>query len=123
MDIVAMIAESKIKEAIANGDLDNLPNKGQPLIMEDLSSIPSELRAGYKILKNAGVLPEELQIRKDMITLQDLIDCCNDEKEKIKLRKRLNEKLLRFNILMEKKKISCNVELYKNKIYEKLGGI
>lgn len=122
MDIVAMIAENKIKEAMEQGEFDNLSNKGKPLVMEDLSHIPPEMRASYKILKDSGVLPEELQLRKDIITMQDLINCCYDEEEKNKLRKKLNEKLLRFNILMDSKKINCPIGFYRDKIYAKLGG-
>lgn len=119
MDIVAMIAENKIKEAISRGEFDNLPNKGKPLVMEDLSHVPSELRVSYKILKNAGVLPEELQLRKDIITIQDLVNSCYDECEKNKLKKKLNEKILRFNILMDRKQINCNIDFYKDKIHHK----
>jgi hypothetical protein len=122
MDVIAMIAESKIREAIEKGDLNNLPNKGKPLILEDLSHVPADLRAGYKILKNSNVLPAEIQLKKDIVTLQDLINCCYDEQEKHQLRKKLNEKTLRFNLLMEKNKINCSIEFYKNKIYEKLNG-
>ena len=122
MDIVAMIAENKIKEAMINGEFENLPNKGKPLVLEDLSHVPSDLRIGYKILKNAGVLPEELQLRKAIITIQDLIDSCHDKYEKNKLKKKLCEKILRFNILMDRKQINCNIDFYEDKIHNKLSG-
>ncbi|MEG6615840.1 DnaJ family domain-containing protein [Peptococcaceae bacterium 1198_IL3148] len=120
MDVITMIAESKIREAMEKGELDNLPNKGQPLILEDLSHVPADLRAGYKILKNSNVLPEEIQLKKDIVTLQDLINCCYDNEKKNGLKKRLNEKVLRFNMLMEKRQINCNIDYYKDKIYDKL---
>lgn len=114
-----MIAENKIREAIEKGDLDNLPNKGKPIILEDLSHVPADLRVGYKILKNSNVLPAEIQLKKDIVTLEDLIDCCYDEQKKHQLKKKLNEKTLRFNIMMDKNKINCSSEFYKNKIYAK----
>ncbi|MTI81660.1 MAG: DUF1992 domain-containing protein [Firmicutes bacterium] len=120
MDVVAMIAENKIREAIEKGDLNNLPNQGKPLPFEDLSHVPEELRSGYKLLKNANVLPEEIQLKKDILTLQDLIDCCHNEGEKSSFKKKLNEKVLRFHLLMERKQINCTIDFYKNKIYEKL---
>jgi hypothetical protein len=61
MDIFLAIAEGKIREAVLNGEFDNLPNKGKPLSLDDMAHIPEELRAGYTILKNAGVLPEEME--------------------------------------------------------------
>lgn len=57
MDVFLNIAEEKIRQAIRNGDLDNIPGKGKPLQLEDLSMVPPELRMSYKILKNAGMIP------------------------------------------------------------------
>ncbi|PKM79135.1 MAG: hypothetical protein CVU88_07340 [Firmicutes bacterium HGW-Firmicutes-13] len=64
MDIFYKIAEGKIQEAIQEGVFDNLPGKGKPLNLEDMSNVPPELRIGYKILKNAGILPEEFRLKK-----------------------------------------------------------
>ncbi|MCQ6267499.1 DUF1992 domain-containing protein [Fictibacillus sp. WQ 8-8] len=121
MDFAFLMAEQRIKEAIDNGDFDHLPGKGKPLELEDLSSVPPELRIGYKILKNANILPEEVQLKKEMMTLQDLIDCCMDPSEKEKLKKKWNEKSLRFNSLMEKRSLtrSSVFGAYKDKIYKK----
>ncbi|GAV23503.1 DnaJ family domain-containing protein [Carboxydothermus pertinax] len=119
MDILMYLAEEKILEAQKNGVFDNLPGKGQKIIPEDLSMLPEELRAGYIILKNAGVLPEELQLKKELLTLQNLIDCCYDDEERKVLKKTYNEKILRFNLLLErrKKQNSPVVKAYLNKIY------
>ena len=56
-----LIAELKIAEAIANGDLDNLPGEGRPLELDDNSLVPEELRLAYRILKNAGFVPPEVE--------------------------------------------------------------
>jgi hypothetical protein len=53
------IAERKIAEAIAAGELDNLPGAGRPLDLEDDLLIPEELRMAHRILKNAGYSPTE----------------------------------------------------------------
>ncbi|GAW91004.1 DnaJ family domain-containing protein [Calderihabitans maritimus] len=122
MDIFEKIAEDKIREAMEKGEFDNLSGKGKPLELEDLSRVPEELRAGYKILKNAGILPEELELKKEIISLQDLINCCYEEEEKQLLTQKLSEKILRFNILMEKRRVkNAALRYYKNRIYQKLG--
>jgi len=123
MEFLARIAEEKIREAIASGELENLPGKGRPLLPEDLSRVPEELRAAYIILKNAGVLPEELQLKKEILSLQKMLACCTGEEEKTALNRRLNEKILRFNLLMEKRKINCSgaARLYLDKVYKRLG--
>lgn len=55
------IAERKIAEAIANGDFDDLPGSGKPLELDDDSLVPEELRLAYRILKNAGFVPPEIE--------------------------------------------------------------
>jgi len=105
MDIFLIMAEERIRQSIQNGDFENLPGKGKPLELEDLSSVPEDLRMGYKILKNAGMVPEEVQLKKDMLKLEDLLACCVDKQERAALQSKLTEKELRFNQLMEKRKI------------------
>lgn len=120
MDIITKIVEEKLRKAAENGEFDNLPGRGKPLEFEDLTAVPPELRAGYKILKNSGVLPEELEIKKENVTLQNLINCCYDEEERRVLKKKLNENILRFNILMENRnRKNKAISYYKGKIYKK----
>lgn len=121
MDLFAIIAEGKIREAIENGEFDNLLNKGKPLKLDDLHNIPEELRAGYIILKNAGVLPEELELKKEIVSLQKLIDCCHEDNEKNSLQRKLTYKMLKFDIMMEKRKLNHALGYYKSKIYQKFG--
>jgi hypothetical protein len=122
VDYLSRIAEQRILEAIERGELKNLAYEGKPLEIENLSNIPEELRMGYKILKNAHILPEELEIKKEMLSLQDLIDCCTSASERQFLQKKLNEKTLRFNLLMEKRRCSGSVlNSYRKRIYLKLG--
>nr|WP_206738176.1 DUF1992 domain-containing protein [Fictibacillus sp. S7] len=115
------MAEQRIKDAIQKGDLDHLPGKGKPLELEDLSTVPQELRMGYKILKNAGYVPEEVQLKKEMMSIQDLIDLCQDPAEKETLKKKWTEKSLRFNSLMEKRKMSSSSAFgaYRDKFHKK----
>ena len=43
-------AERHIAEAQAKGEFDNLVGSGEPLILDDDSHVPPELRAGYRLL-------------------------------------------------------------------------
>ncbi|EHG7611031.1 TPA: DUF1992 domain-containing protein [Citrobacter sedlakii] len=67
-------AERHILEAQSKGEFDHLPGRGEPLILDDDSHVPAELRAGYRLLKNAGCLPPELEQRKEAIALLDLLN-------------------------------------------------
>jgi hypothetical protein len=56
-----IIAERKIEEAIARGELDELPGAGQPLDLDDVDPLlPEELRMAYRILRNAGMGPDDM---------------------------------------------------------------
>lgn len=122
MSIIDILAEAKIQEGLKSGAFDNLEGKGKPLKHEDLSAVPEDLRVGYKMLKNAGYLPEELQLKKDIVTLNELIRCCGDESERQLLSSELRIKRLKFNQLMEKRSVrkSMTFRNYRNKIFNRL---
>ena len=69
-----LIAERKIAEALARGELENLPGAGRPLELDDDALIPEELRAAYRILKNAGFVPPEVQTLNDIASLERYVN-------------------------------------------------
>ncbi|QCA03079.1 DnaJ family domain-containing protein [Pantoea vagans] len=73
MWLVDELAEQHIKAALEKGELSNLPGSGKPLQLDDDSYVPPELRAGYRLLKNAGFLPPELELRREAMEVNDLI--------------------------------------------------
>ena len=103
MDAFRSIAEEKIKEAIERGEFDRLPGFGKPLPPDDAEGVPEELRLAFKVLKNAGLLPEEMQLRKEMLTLEDLLRCAGDDGERKRLQTELTLKRLRYKTLMEQR--------------------
>lgn len=66
-------AERHIIDAQRKGEFEDLCGAGEPLVLDDDSHVPVELRAGYRLLKNAGCLPPELEQRKEAIQLLDLL--------------------------------------------------
>jgi hypothetical protein len=95
-------ADEKIKEAIARGEFDNLPGKGKPLDLDAYFATPEHLRMGYSILKSAGVVPEEMELLKQIEDLKKSLDSCTSEIEKRAIQKQLSEKLTNFNLRMER---------------------
>jgi len=120
MDAFAAIAERKIQEAMERGEFDGLPGKGKPLDLEDEVMVPPELRLAYKVLKNAGYLPPELELHNEIVRLRDLIDAVADETEKRARIKELNVKLLRFNILKKRPVHLEAVPEYRDRVIDKL---
>lgn len=83
-------AERHISDAQRKGEFDNLPGSGEPLVLEDDSHIAPELRAGYRLLKNAGCLPPELEQRREAVELVDLLKSVRkDDPRHIELSRRL----------------------------------
>ena len=68
--MLEFIAEQRIAEAIAKGELDDLPGAGRPLALDDAAHVPEELRLGYRILKNAGYVPPELETLNQIAQLE-----------------------------------------------------
>ena len=82
--VIQLVAERRIEEAQSQGLFDNLPGAGKPLELEDLSHVPEDMRMAYKILRNAGCLPPELEERKEINRLIDLLEHCEDEQERVR---------------------------------------
>jgi len=95
----ARIVEERIREAQQEGAFDNLPGKGKPLMLEDLSAVPEDLRMAYHILRNAHVLPPEAELQKEIHTLQDLLKYVEDGGERKALAKELEWKVIRLDLL------------------------
>ena len=98
MGWIERIAEERIRAAQDEGLFDNLPGKGKPLQLEDDSAVPEELRLTFKILRNAGYLPIEMEIRKEICSLHQLIKTTIDEETRSELRRELSFLLLKENL-------------------------
>jgi len=73
MQILDMLAEQRILEAIERGEFDDLPGRGRPLDLDEDLIVPEELRVAYRILKNAGFLPREVEMRREIRDVRELI--------------------------------------------------
>ena len=98
MEFLDKIVEERIQRAQEDGVFDNLPGKGKPLKLEDDSFIPEDLRLTYKILKNSNCLPVEMELRKQIFNLRQLLNASIDEEARRDLRRELNLVILRFNL-------------------------
>lgn len=90
LSIIQTIAERKIQQAMTEGTLADLSHwKNKPLPPDDMANVPADLRMGYRLLKNAGYLPEELAVHKEITRLEQLLETCTDEKEKVRQLKKI----------------------------------
>jgi hypothetical protein len=93
--------ESIIREAMARGEFDDLPGKGKPVDLTDYFNTPEDFRLAYSIMKNAGVLPEEVEILKEIEALNGELEACKDEGERKQLKKKIEDRKMRVSLLLE----------------------
>ena len=84
------LVEQRIREAQEKGEFDDLPGAGAPLDLEDDALVPEELRAAYRLLKNAGFLPPELEAHGEIRQLEQLLRTVEDAGERASLIARIN---------------------------------
>lgn len=115
------IIEKRIKDAQEKGDFDNLPGSGEPIKVEDDSHVPEDLRLAYKILKNANCVPPEIQLRKDIRKMEDMLAGMKDEKEKYRQIKKINFLIMQLSMTRTASPLLEDTEVYYHKIVEKTG--
>jgi hypothetical protein len=113
------IIEKRIQDAQNNGDFDNLPGKGKPIDLENDRNIPEDLRLTYKILRNADCLPPELQLKKEIRVMEDMLDGIPDEKEKFRHIKKINYKIMQLNMMGKGSPLLGESEVYYRKVVDK----
>jgi hypothetical protein len=114
------IVEERIRAAQENGEFDNLPGRGEPLPLDDSSHIPEDLRIAYKILKNANCLPPEVQEKKKIRQMEELLASIPDEKERYKLIKKINYRIMKLNIMGKKSPLLEENQIYYKRVVDKI---
>jgi len=82
MTALDALAEERIREALKNGEFDNLPGSGKPLRLDDDALVPQELRAAYRVLRNAGFVPPELEAHRELRDVEALLRVAASEAER-----------------------------------------
>ena len=96
------LVEQKIREAQEAGEFDRLEGAGRPVNLDAYFATPEELRAGYAVLKNAGVLPEEAAVLKEANELAARLEDCRDAAERERLKRAIHDLKLKYDLLVER---------------------
>ena len=101
IDIFQLIAERKIAEAIERGEFDDLPGQGQPLrLSHDLLESP-ERRLANTMLKNAGMAPVEISLRRELVQLKQEYARAKTAEERRALMREIRLMVLRINLMQQ----------------------
>lgn len=84
MNIFQELAERAIQEAQQRGEFEGLSGQGRPLPQESDPFMPETLRMAYKMLKNAGYVPEEIQAQREIRSLIECLEQETDESRKMR---------------------------------------
>jgi len=101
------IVEAIIRDAIARGEFENLPGQGKPVDLTDYFNTPEDIRVAQAMLKNAEMVPVEVELLQEIVALKELILSSSDEEQKAKYRKTLEDKQLQFNLFIERRQRSA----------------
>ena len=96
------LVEQKIREAQEAGEFDRLAGAGRPVDLDAYFATPEELRAGYAVLKNAGVLPEEAAVLGELNEAAARLEACQDEEERERLRLVVRDLQLKYDLWVER---------------------
>jgi hypothetical protein len=117
---IEKIAEERIREAQERGEFDGLPGAGRPLDLEDDAHVPEELRMAWRVLKNAGCLPPELEADREIKSAIELLEGMTDEAERYRQMQRLNLMVTRLNMSRRRPVFLEAEQLYYEKIVAKV---
>ncbi len=96
--------EQIIREAMERGEFDHLPGAGKPMDLSAYFDLPEDVRLAYTLLKNADILPEEVELLRQIADLEQQALLETDAEHSRTLRRAAEEKRLRFHLLMERRK-------------------
>jgi len=97
------VAETRINEAMAQGEFDNLPGAGQPLDLESYFSTPEDVRMAFSILKNAQCVPPEVELLQEVATLKEELARATDAVTVRQLHQRLAERQMVLAMTLERR--------------------
>jgi DNA-binding transcriptional ArsR family regulator len=97
------IIKQWVEQVEKSGELKNSPQFGKPFDFNDgYSETPEELRAAYKILKNAGYVPAEVELFRQLAALKDQLAAADDEEECNRLRTKLAEMQQKVTMMLDR---------------------
>ncbi len=92
----------KLDEAQLSGELSSAPSYGKPMLSDaGWEQTPEEFRMGFKILKNAGVLPPEVELFHQRAQLRAALEAASTEPDRLAIQKTLSELEQRISLRLE----------------------
>ena len=94
---------SALQHSQRSGELSSAPSWGKPLNLGDgYEETPAELRMGYKILKDAGVVPPEVELMQRIEAQRQAVAAAADDSSAAPLQRQLVEMQQQLQLRLER---------------------
>lgn len=110
MSVFASVAESRIQECLESGGHTRLEGAGRPLELDAYFAAPSSLRAGFGLLKSAGVPPPEVEAMRTVAFLREQMTRGASAGERAALRSELQLRETELAMGLERMKRSIKAD-------------
>ena len=91
-----------LQQALESGELQRAKGYGKPLPeTSGWDDTPEALRMAFKILKDAGAAPPEIEMFHERARLRTALEACTDEAEKERLRAELSQLEQKISLRLE----------------------
>lgn len=98
------LVEEIIQEAMARGEFADLPGRGKPIDLNAYFDTPEDVRTAYALLKNAGMVPQEVELLQQITALKEQLANTTNQEQGQKLSRRIQELQVQFAVIMERQK-------------------
>ncbi len=96
MIVLDLLAEQRIREAQVRGAFDALPGAGRPLDLDEPPLVPDDVRMANRILKNAGFVPPEVELRRELHAASRSVAEARDDTARVAALRKLHALELRI---------------------------
>ena len=99
---MSLSVEAIIQAAIARGELDDVPYKGQRIPLDDDSGVPEDERLAFRVLKNANMVPPEVASMNELVELRKERAHATDPAQKAALGRKIATQEAGLRLRMER---------------------
>jgi hypothetical protein len=97
--VTSKAVEEAIRAARERGEFDDLPGRGKPLDHSQYFAQPEELRISHHLLRNAGFVPEEVELMREVGELSERLRACRDDAERKRLMREIEARRIKIDLL------------------------
>jgi hypothetical protein len=96
--VTSKAVEEAIRAARERGEFDNLKGRGRPLDHSEYFSVAEDLRVAHHLLRNAGFVPEEVELQREIGELSEQLRACASEPERARLAREIERRRIKIDL-------------------------